>query len=155
MQSQKTILIILFLLTIFSLSYLKNTYVINLFSSDYSLLIRRFYGPEIHHLGRPLVENDIGSNPRGLSAILFHVLFAAANSGFIFLIFKKATYQKHHWIAFGSLSIIVILAYAAFIGTGAMPFYDAAVIVKDFLQSSIYSFVLVIIALNYGRLKAV
>jgi hypothetical protein len=149
MKPTKTLLIILFLLAVFSLSYLKNTFVVNLFSPDYDFLVQRFRGTEIHEMGRPLLNGDMGNNPRVSSVLVFHFLFALLNSAFIFLIFRKIHFQKLHWKAFGGLSIIIALTYAIYIRTGENAFYEAGLIIKDFLQSSVYSFVFVIVALNY------
>lgn len=150
----KTPIIIIFLLVVFAISYLKNTYVINLFSPDYDLLIKRYYGAEIYNLDLPLVDEGIAKNPRSTSVLLFHLIFALINSGFIYLLFQRRIFQMIHWAAFIGISLIITVAYMIYIQTSTTSFYEIALIFKDFLQSPIYSFLFVILMLNFKILQA-
>jgi hypothetical protein len=140
--------IIFFIIVIFGLSYMKNTFVINLASREQGLLIKRYYSEEIQRLEKPLLANDMATNPRSTSVVLFHLIFAFSNSIFIFFIFRERLYQKIHWLVFLGLSCLLAITYGIYVSTGLEPIYTLSVLIKDFLQSPIYSFLFLIFAIN-------
>lgn len=154
MSSRKTVrraewisLIALVALLLLVVYYLKETYVLNLLDGQYPLFVRRFTSPEIHLLPNPeTLELAHLFSTRILSVFVFQLLFFALDAWLFWIVFRSRRVLRLHISISLLLTVVMVLFFALnSLSLGMGSFYLISRLIKDFFQSPVYIFVMLII----------
>lgn len=129
------------------LYYIKETYVLNLLDDRFPLLIRRFTSREIHLLPNPAeLELRHLFSTRIISVFVFQLIFFALHAWLFWTVFHSRRVLHLH-ISIGMLlTTAMILFFAAnTLMSGSESLYLISRLIKDFFQSPVYLFVMLII----------
>ena len=129
------------------LYYLKETYVLNLLDDRFPLLIRRFTSREIHLLPNPAqLELQHLFSIRIISVFAFQLFFFALHAWLFWTVFHSRRVLHLHISISMVLTTVMILFFSAnTLMPGSDSLYLISRLIKDFFQSPVYLFVMLII----------
>lgn len=133
------------LLIILITAYLENTYIINLSYSELDILIPRFNFEMQTALHQPNLEQGFLSNIRTQSVLIYAAIFFTLNIILALVVGRSPHLFFVHLTAYGTiafLSLAGLLFFTLFQGLDV--FYKFSRIMKDLIQSPVYSILLII-----------